>query len=73
MLLQQFLSVWTQPSEILTDPFSIQQSIKCNLEVMRAFETQQGLSEVAPSPDLWRRTSFRKSEQADKAKKKKKL
>lgn len=68
MLLQQFLSVRTQPSEILTDPFSIQQSIKCSLEVMRAFETQQGLSEVAPSPDLWWRTLFRKREQKDKVK-----
>ncbi len=32
MLLQQLLSVWTQPSEIATDPFPIQQGIKGGLE-----------------------------------------
>ncbi len=58
MLLQQLLSVWTQPSEIATDPFPIQQGIKGGLEVMCAFEPQKCLSEVTPSPDLRGRTSF---------------
>lgn len=55
MLPQKLLAMVPQGVEVVAGQFSLRQGLKRGGEVMRALEAQQGLFEVAPTPDLrWR-------------------
>lgn len=57
VLPQQLLPVQAEVSEVLARPFTFQQGVECGLKVPSALEAQQRLPQVAPPPDLWKRTN----------------
>lgn len=56
MLPQELLAVVPQGVKVVPGQFALCQRLKRGAEVVRALKAQQGLFEVAPAPDLRRRT-----------------
>lgn len=56
MLPQKLLTMVPQGVKVVPGQFALRQRLERRAEVMRALKAQQGLFEIAPAPDLRRRT-----------------
>lgn len=56
MLPQKLLTMVPQGVEVVPGQLALRQRLERGAEVVRALEAQQGLFEIAPAPDLRRRT-----------------
>lgn len=68
MLSQQLLSMAPQSIKVVTSQITHCQRLKGSVEVVCTLKAQQGLFEVAPPPDLWRRTKEKREKKADNGK-----
>lgn len=72
MLSQQLLSMAPQSIKVVTSQITHCQRLKGSVEVVCTLKAQQGLFEVAPPPDLWRRTKEKRKKKQIMANRKRK-